>query len=67
MLQYIYWLVFSKYKTKDNKISAGFDASGSVIEIGYAGRIIDVNVSGLTGGLTYLLKGKQFKLGCYGG
>lgn len=39
----------------------------SVIEIGYDGRIIDVSVSGLTGGFTCLLKEKQFKFGWYGG
>lgn len=39
----------------------------SVIEIGYDGKLIDVSVSGLTGGFTYLLKEKQFKFGWYGG
>jgi RHS repeat-associated protein len=55
--------VFPKDKTKDNKTRIGFDASASVLEVGYDGRIIDVSVSALTVGATYLLKDGKFKWG----
>ena len=55
-------LVFPKDSSEDNKTRFGFDASASVIEIGYDGRIIDASVSGLTIGATYLFKDGKFKL-----
>ena len=55
-------IVLPKDSSKDNKTRFGFDASASVIEIGYDGRIIDASVSGLTIGATYLLKDGKFKL-----
>ena len=56
--------MFPKNSSKDNKTRIGFDASVSVIEIGYDGKIIDASVSGLSIGATCLLKNGKFKLEC---
>ena len=54
-------------QNEDTKTRLGFDASASILEVGYDGRIIDVSVSFFTVGATYLYKDGKFEMGAGAG
>lgn len=51
------------YAGLNYKEGIGIDASASVLEIGYDGRIIDASIEGLTIGITYMYKDGKFEFG----